>query len=314
MKEKFKMKFHKYYAQMYYGTSKFFTSAIVEGFKQLLENKHLYQNQEVIFPEFDVFIDNCSDYLTGKIAIPPIDMFSNCYKLIQETEWTIENPYPTSAGVITSNDESMEVDISIGFIPPTIKSYCPTCENKEAYNFVYGDDLLNISMDLSWLGEPKGVQIFAIQYQCQACKSIPEVFIVRRKDWKISLNGRSPMEVVKVPDFIPKNQRKFYSDAIIAFNSGQILAGNFLLRTFIEQFIRGNSSNPNSEKIEPIFDEYMATLPDDFKTRFPSLTEIYGKLSEDIHTATGSVDIFIWSKDRIEKHFDARRLYELVGK
>ena len=50
---------------------------------------------------------------------------------------------------------------------------------------------------------------------------------------KISLNGRSPMEATNVPDYLPKDQKKYFSDALIAYNSGQILAGIFLLRIFV---------------------------------------------------------------------------------
>jgi hypothetical protein len=301
------------YAHMYYGSSKHFSAAVANGLKQLLEGKHLYQNLTIAFPGFDIFLTGARSYLTGSISLPPENALLDCYNLIKQTEWLIKNPHGRAPYARNVTNEQ-EADVSIEFVPPTIKLYCSVCKNKEAYNFLHGEDLLSETRDISELGKPVDVQIFAIQYQCQACKTIPEIFIIRRQGLKISLNGRSPMEVVEIPKFIPKEQSKFFSDAIIAFNSGQVLAGNFLLRTFIEQFVRSNSSNPNAEKIDPILDEYMASLPADFNNRFPSLPDIYRKLSVDIHIATGSEDIFNNAKAGIEEHFDARRIYKLVGK
>lgn len=41
---------------------------------------------------------------------------------------------------------------------------------------------------------------------------------------------------VEVPKDLPKAQKKYFSDAIDAHNSGQTLAGLFFLMTFIEQY------------------------------------------------------------------------------
>jgi hypothetical protein len=55
----------------------------------------------------------------------------------------------------------------------------------------------------------------------------------------------------------------------------------------------------------------MSTLPTDFKTRFPSMRNLYGELSIDIHNATGSAALFEKARGQIIEHFDVRRMFRL---
>jgi len=56
----------------------------------------------------------------------------------------------------------------------------------------------------------------------------------------------------------------------------------------------------------------MAALPEDFKTRFPSMRTLYGDLSVDIHGASGSPALFERALVEIVQHFEARRLFKLA--
>lgn len=58
-------------------------------------------------------------------------------------------------------------------------------------------------------------------------------------------------------------------------------------------------------------DDYMATLSEDFRRRFPSMRSLYGELSVDIHSATGAPELFDKAREQIVHHFDARRLFGL---
>jgi hypothetical protein len=127
---------------------------------------------------------------------------------------------------------------------------------------------------------------------------------------KLILCGRAPIEEVEVPSVIPKKISKYFSDAIVAYQSGQTLAGNFLLRTIIEQWCRSKIQEP-SLKADEIIDKYMESLPDNFNSQFKSMREIYGKLSDDIHKAIGSPGLFEEAKDAIIEHFEARRIFRL---
>ncbi len=120
-----------------------------------------------------------------------------------------------------------------------------------------------------------------------------------------------PLETPIIPRNLPKKERKHFRNAVIAFDSGQALAAKFLLRIFLEQYVRGVATNPEVRSIESLFDEYNATLPDDFKQRFPSLKSIYDQLSEDIHAADETPEIFETAKQKIVEHFDAKRVFKI---
>jgi hypothetical protein len=145
-------------------------------------------------------------------------------------------------------------------------------------------------------------------------------FLVRREDLKLRLCGRDPIEAVPPPKVLPGSHSKFYSDAQIAHHAGQTLAGIFLLRTFIEQFWR---SVPEVQELikqqaRATGDEqataYQAMLPPDFKSRFPSLSDVYGQLSTAMHEAKADAALFEDCCAKIVEHFEARRLFKIGAK
>lgn len=127
----------------------------------------------------------------------------------------------------------------------------------------------------------------------------------------MSLHGRSPMETLELPVQIPKPELKFYRDALIAYNTGKILAALFYLRTFIEQFGRRITGKTGKVTGDEIFDAYADTLPPHLKAQMPSLREWYDKISEPIHSATEDAGLFETAKTEIEKHFDIRRVFDI---
>jgi hypothetical protein len=292
------------------------SSSIENGFKELLENRHLYQNLYIQPPDIEIVIGELKDILAG--SSPPFGDTQEIsteyvHSSFLEIEWIVKNPFGrrSAGGYVTPTANSDIKIVSIEFEPKTVKLFCTNCKRIEAYSFQQGKDLLKDLRGPELFTDPINEQIFSVTYQCQSCKSLPEVFLVRRKKDKISLHGRSPIEFVVTPSFLPKEQRKYFSDSIVAFNSGQTLAGIFLLRTFIEQFVRSISKDPLTQNKDSLFSEYAESLPKEFKQHFPSLGKIYDQLSSDIHGATGSEELYNQMKFDIEKHFDAKRLFEL---
>jgi len=153
-------------------------------------------------------------------------------------------------------------------------------------------------------------KVFAFSFLCQSCKTVPEVLLIRREGFKLINSGRSPIEHVDVPPDIPNSMKRFYRGAVVAHQSGQTLAGIFLLRKLIEQWAR--SKAPLGQlPADAVLDAYMATLPENFKSQFKSFRELYGDLSVDIHAAKGDPDRFNEAHDNIVEHFKARRLSRL---
>ena len=58
-------------------------------------------------------------------------------------------------------------------------------------------------------------------------------------------------------------------------------------------------------------DAYQDALPKDFKERFPSLKDIYGRLSDAMHSANDDAAVLDDCSAKIIKHFEARKLFEL---
>jgi hypothetical protein len=192
-----------------------------------------------------------------------------------------------------------------------VKLFCVSCDRAEPYNLVFVNEVFQRIQLEGFQTKGETHQAFVLAYKCQSCKGTPELFLIRRRGFKLTNEGRSPIEHVAVPPFIPKEVRQFLSGAIVAQQSGQTLAGLFLLRTLLEQWAR-MSSGSQSQQADQVMEDYMATLPDDFKKRFPSMRTLYGDLSVDIHTATGSPELFEKAQTEIIEHFDGRRMFKLA--
>jgi hypothetical protein len=76
------------------------------------------------------------------------------------------------------------------------------------------------------------------------------------------------------------------------------------VKELVKQNSRANGDEQGSE--------YQKSLPDDFKSRFPSLKEIYCDLSAAMHTAHANIPLFEESCVKIVEHFEARRLYRIT--
>jgi hypothetical protein len=118
------------------------------------------------------------------------------------------------------------------------------------------------------------------------------------------------METADFPNCIPETVRRFYSSALLGHQSGQTLAGLFLLRTLIEQWARSKVQSP-AARADELMDQYMAMLPKDFNDRFPSMRSLYDDISADLHTAEGFGGLFDRALTEITEHFDARRVFKL---
>lgn len=201
-----------------------------------------------------------------------------------------------------------------------VKTFCTRCDAVELLAPVWYTDIT------SELGKPFGksrirreeafssFQLFVLAYQCQRCHGDPEAFMVRREGWHLILDGRSPMEHVAVPSFIPKTERHLFRDALIAMHGGKNLAALFYLRTFIEQFARRQTGVGGKATGDEIMTAYARTLPEKNRDSMPSLRDLYDQLSEPIHSAREDTELFESAREEIEKHFDIRRVFQIPEK
>jgi len=170
---------------------------------------------------------------------------------------------------------------------------------------------LTVKQQTETMDSAQIVQIFCFPFQCQSCRGEPIVFMVRREGLKLTVVGRSHFEKVQTPPFIPKQEREYYTDAVIAFRAGRTLAALFYLRTMIEQYFRRVLKISEKLSGDELGDRYAGLLADDFPRRFKSLRTVYEELSVKIHSANKDEQQYHQSLSDIEKHFDLLRHFPL---
>ena len=277
------------------GYNKALGEAIADAFRILLEQRHLYQS---------VMLD---DDAIRKAFLPRVEQ--GIQQHLNRGAALAHGP-TYSPWILLGDNVAVatpEGRTPIFFAPKHAKLYCKVCDRIEAYNLESGRSAFEAHKFRPVTAKIEAV--YVLTYLCQSCKSFPEVFIIKREGGKLTLCGRSPMEHVEVPREIPKDVARFYSGAIVAHQSGQTLAGLFLLRTLCEQWARKFAAA--NDYADEAIKKYMDSLPEDFKARFPSLRSIYEKLSVDIHSATGSDEVYVQMLADIDEHFSARKIFKL---
>jgi hypothetical protein len=273
--------------------------AIAEQFKSLLQDKHMYQ----------------------KVVIDAAKIFAEVKQDVSSA-WHPEFTHAASrfsATILLTSKEGLYSQSAAGSIPDlfliaeNVKLFCAKCDRREAFEPKWYKDVTNemrtpTGLALS-LKLPATFQWFVIVYQCQSCNGLPEAVLVKRENWQFFLHGRSPIEHVELPAYLPKAEKHWFRDAVIALHGGKTLAALFYMRIFIEQFARRQTGLSGKKTGDEIMCAYAETLPKQHRDYMPSLREWYEKLSQAIHSATEDADLFEESRKEIERHFDIRRVF-----
>jgi hypothetical protein len=270
--------------------------AIASALKTVLEDKHIYQ-------KVPIDIKSILSGIKPKIAKTSLAAFNTRFLDLPQLFDLPGSEQPMSELV-----SRMQSPLPLSCKPENVKLYCEKCERREAFRPLWYID------GTAALRRTKGIadsiyQLFLLVYQCQSCKGRPEAFFVRREGWNLFLHGRSPMESIEVPAHIPKAERQWFRDALVALHGGKILAALFYLRVFIEQFARRVTNMDGRQTGVEIMSAYNDTIPLKQREFMPSLKEWYEKLSESLHAAKEDHDLFENAIKEIERHFDFRRVF-----
>lgn len=296
-------------------------SLIVTAIKNLLETKHLYQAETVF--DLDAFID--ANMAAVPIPEPPArEQDYGWYTANQAARTNLRRAACQPWLPIQSHGpEELERRLRAGqadmaspllFEFPFVRLYCRRCRQREPYRVLSVSDALEDARPrpLHPDAEPAMTdQIFLALYQCQGCRSEPEFLAVARNGMKVKLVGRQPIESVEVPADVPREESKYLRSARIAFNTGNVLAALFYLRTLIEQFARHKTDTTGRETGDLLMSKYSATLPDDLRGRMPSFGEWYERLSEALHEARDDETLYSAAEENILYHFELRRAARL---
>jgi hypothetical protein len=272
--------------------------------KTLLETKHLYQKVDVNPDDLVQKFSNTKDNATNQRVL----------KWATETLRTEKFTLADQQLYVAPRGVEQQPVLTLKL--PHVSLFCKKCGRREAFAPVWFTDSSNEIRVRALAGQkpvamPFDFQLFSLVYQCQRCLGTPEGFLVRRDGWSIGLHGRTPMELVEIPKYIPDDEARHYRDAVIAFNSGKVLAALFYLRTFIEQFGRRMTGIFARATGDEIFDAYSDKLPPELRPQMPSLKDWYDKISEALHIAKEDADLFDAAKTAIEKHFEIRKVFNI---
>ena len=270
-----------------------FPQTLTSAIRELLETKHLYQSVVVEMLPLPSRPAGFGEAVHARHLI-----FNEC---IHGTWLPIDQTDANAKTALSAR--------AVLFLIPHVKMFCRECGRLEPFNPTVSAEVSGHVYSAAERSPWDPTQVFAWAFVCQSCKGPPEVVLVRRDGMKLTLCGRAPIEHVEVPKVMPKSLSQYYSGAIVAHQSGQTLAGLFMLRTCIEQWVRYGS--PEGELTETSMARYQDGLPLDFKQRFPSLPKIYTDISGALHAARADAELFESSREKIVEHFDARRLFRL---
>jgi hypothetical protein len=278
--------------------------AISSALKLLLSEKHLYQSVTVDASFIEKLVNKQLEECKRAEPIRGKSVNATLLKLdgvrVLNGQWE-----PADWGYAATGDTVTTFQF------PTIHARCETCATVWPHTPVRQDG----GRSANSLERKK--QRYFLGYKCASCAA--EIwFMVVRNGNKWQLVGRDPIEEFEPPKVLPKAIGKHFGDAQIAYHAGQTLPGVFLLRVFIEQFWRSTPAVKLLLAAQPkatgdqIGVAYNATLPKDFKERFPSLPDLYSKLSGAIHKAEADSMLFENVSAAIVEHFEARRLFKIV--
>ena len=298
-----------------------FHKMVADGLGELLERRHLYQSVTIDMAPYDQREEQIRKAIADKR--PVTNESSAVYNRIiqfRSGPWafSLEGVLPA----ILVPPQRKETPTPNWFNPPTVRVACTSCDGVAP---PHNPGYLGLTTDsvFTYTSRQRGTQVFALPYQCQNCKCEPLFFLVRREGLKLTLVGRSQFPEVLIPDFIPKNQQKFYRNALIADQTAFTLAAALYLRCVIEQYfyqvvpeaeIKAIAGKPTGDELA---DLYAKTLPKGFPDSFPSLKKAYSDLSAIIHSGKENDETkksFVAIRTAVDGHFKAIQLFrEMPG-
>jgi hypothetical protein len=170
-----------------------FQQHLAQSVKSLLESKHLYQSITLDFTHFlDLSLHNLGQHFHG-------DFESMFLQAVRERWIPVDN-----AGQRPASADNKRL-IFFYFQPPDVKLFCQICNRTEPFNLISSEDFLSRgALPVPRRHATKTVQVFVFSFLCQSCKAIPEVFLIRREEFKLT-NPRGvgclPQKAVRDPSF-----------------------------------------------------------------------------------------------------------------
>ncbi|MFZ0521413.1 MAG: hypothetical protein WAL95_10340, partial [Candidatus Acidiferrales bacterium] len=152
--------------------------------KSLLEEKHLYQSSEPI--PFGRMFDALHQQVDTMGTRASFNKYGN---------QLLTDPFPPSETELFVLDANVRC-LAPTFLVQNIKLFCTHCKASETFSptwFASASTEIGIrhAREARVASPPARYHLYTLAYQCERCKALPVLFIVKRHEWKLSIEGRS---------------------------------------------------------------------------------------------------------------------------
>ena len=166
--------------------------SLEENLRELLESRHLYQSYQVDSSTNKILASVIAE---TKVLNHPGDKAraESILGKFGECTWDVISPFTGGRKQDKTSFDFLASTFRLTL--PTVKLYCSShaCKRIEPYNpYLSRDFSSHIVMDYI-VEQDMPEQLFVLEYQCQSCKGTPTVFMIKRKGWKLTIVGRSPI-------------------------------------------------------------------------------------------------------------------------
>ncbi|MBK8094780.1 MAG: hypothetical protein IPK32_23135 [Verrucomicrobiaceae bacterium] len=148
------------------------------------------------------------------------------------------------------------------------------------------------------------MQVYTITYRCEVCRSVLHAVLVRREGMRLHLCGFASRREQRAARSVSKALEPILVDADNAVAEGDLFAGYYHLRTMLEHYMKcclgiGVEVQMRGEELVA---QYNATLPNSLKETLPSLKTAYEKLSQSLHSRSGSCEEYAAHQSAVCDH------------
>ena len=304
--------------------------AIESGLRELIETRYLYQKMTVNLNPVD-------ELLKPHLALPPMDpgkLTITAAKLvawnqglpdylkslrgeIEKRPWHLETRHMgdssfnaevhRAASVGTSPVGTPIEKMPIHFYLPAVQIMCGgACKRVTTFSAHVSSSRFSLDSLHPRIGSNGTEQIFQPVYRCEVCRTMIYSVLVHRIGLRLHLCGFAPRRESLTSRSVPQHLVAILSDAEQAIAENDVFAGFYHLRTLLEHYLKQRNGTPLSDQIrgEELISKHYATLPVQWRSVLPSISDAYTTLSENLHARKGEVEDFNRLRDRVCDHID----------
>jgi hypothetical protein len=304
--------------------------AIERAFRSLVEDKYLYQKQEVDLSEMEKPVADSVLKAAIRRGAPRMDgsgpfgpepqkvtpeRFKELCREVAARPWILGTRHvgdSENERLITHHSrgymgplETPVPEMNLGFLLPSVQLQClGSCKSEKTFMALVTSKGNPYSQPWGLIKSSETEQLFFPIFRCVGCSKFAYTMLVKRKGLKLHLCGMSPRRPAKPTGYLPEALAPIYSDAEQSIAEGDIFAAIYHLRTLIEHYVKGRLGLAPKEKRngDDLIAQYNSTIVEGLRGTLPSLLSSWQTLSEALHAREGKPEDYTKHRDAVCKH------------